>query len=112
MDPNSKEGRKAALQDKIEDLANMLGVQPIVLASAIAGVVKPIIPDASSSSIVSEAKETGSVLSAFTEGLTAATTVEPTATPTPTNGGGGAVAASATSVLQAAGFDDMGMDAD
>lgn len=99
------------LQQKIEDLSVLLGVEPVVLASAIAGVVKPKIPAASSSSILSAAKSSGSVLSVFVEGMNQPPPVAPTATPTETSTEGG-MAASILSAVKGAGFDDMGMEVD
>ncbi|KIM31236.1 hypothetical protein M408DRAFT_64809 [Serendipita vermifera MAFF 305830] len=99
------------LQRKIEDLASLLGVQPIALASAIAGIVKPNMPAASASSISSQAKSSDSVLSAFTEGLKDAP-ADATATPTATETSEGGMAASIISAVKGAGFDDMGMDVD
>jgi hypothetical protein len=95
------------LQEKIEDLSVLLGVEPVVLASAIARVVKPNILAASSS----EAKSSGSVLSTFAEGLNEPASVAPTAAPTEATSEGG-VAASILSAVKGAGFDDMGMDTD
>jgi hypothetical protein len=100
------------LQQKIEDLSALLGVEPVVLASAIAGVVKPKIPAASSSSISSAARSSGSsVLSAFAEGLNQPPPVAPTAVPTETTTEGGMVA-SILSAVKEAGFDDMGIETD
>jgi len=90
----TKLNRRAELQQRIEELSGMLGLEPVVLASAIANLVKPNIPEESYSSILKqEAKSSpDSILSAFTEGLTAPITPKPTATPTATatsaSGGG------------------------
>jgi hypothetical protein len=99
------------LQQKIEDLSALLGVEPVVLASAIAGVVKSKIPAASSSSISSAAKSSGSVLSAFAEGMNQPSPAAPTSVPTETTTEGG-MAASILSAVKGAGFDDLGMEAD
>ncbi|PVF99389.1 hypothetical protein CPB86DRAFT_813973 [Serendipita vermifera] len=110
--PTSKSTRET-VQDKIEDLAAMLGIEPIDLAKAVAGVVKSRIPEESSASIVSEAKASDTILAAFTEGLTQPVDISITATATEgTTTSTGGVAASIVSAVKAAGFDDMGMDAD
>lgn len=118
----TKLDRRAELQSKIEDLAAMVGIQPVALASAIAQIVRPDIPEESSSSIIEEAssiekeeRTTNPVLSAFTEGLTIPATPQPTAMPTSTETGAsnrGGMAATILSAVKAAGFDDMGMDAE
>ena len=100
------------LQQKIQELSVLLGVEPVLLASAIAGVVKPHMPAASESSIASQATSSDKVLSAFADGMSDApgdATAAPTATETTTEGG---VAASIMSAVKGAGFDDMGMDLD
>ena len=111
-------GVRQTVQQKIEDLADMLGLEPVLLASAIAGVVKEHIPAASSSSIVRQAKQSGgeSVISALSEGLEATGTGD--ATPTATEGmvstasSVAGVAASVASMVMNAGFDDMGIELD
>lgn len=101
-----------ALQQKIEDLSALLGVEPVLLASAIAGVVKPHMPAESSSSISSQAKASDSVLSAFADGMKSAPSGDATAAPTATVTSEGGMAASILSAVKGAGFDDMGMDTD
>ncbi|KAG8844262.1 hypothetical protein FRB91_002734 [Serendipita sp. 411] len=102
---------RVTVQEKIEELADMLGVQPVVLASAVANVIQPHIPAESASSLISEAngaKGTESVLSALKEGMESPSTV--VTEPTETSIGG--VAASVFSMVQKAGFDDMGIELD
>ncbi|KAG8837244.1 hypothetical protein FRC20_006793, partial [Serendipita sp. 405] len=102
---------RVTVQEKIEELADMLGVQPVVLASAVANVIQPHIPSESASSLISEAngaKGTESVLSALKEGMESPSTV--VTEPTETSIGG--VAASVFSMVQKAGFDDMGIELD
>jgi len=112
--PSAKQNIRDNLQQKIEDLSVMLGVEPVVLASAIAGVIKSRMPAASSSSIVNQAKASGSVLSAFADGMNEASSVPvPTTTSQLTDATTeGGVAASVLSAVKNAGFDDMGMDMD
>jgi hypothetical protein len=92
----------------------MLGIQPVDLARAIAGVVNVQIPKESSASIASEAKSNDPVLSAFTEGLNnpQEVPVTPTLTEASATSSTGGMAASIVSAVKHAGFDDMGMDAD
>lgn len=93
------------LDENIRELAEMLGVQPLALASAIAGVVKPQIPVQSSQSIASEAKASGDILSAFAEGMESGITATATST-------GGGVVSSIASIVQAVGFDDQAVEVD
>lgn len=112
--PNSGDDVRNRLERNIEELSNMLGVEPVVLASAIAGVVKPKMPVESSESIASDAKASGSILSAFAEGMEGASaTASTTATPEGTvTSSGGSVISSIASVVQAVGFDDQGVEID
>lgn len=106
---NSDAEMRNKLEQNIQELSQMLGIQPVVLASAIAGVVKPQIPVESSQSIASEAKASGDILSAFAEGMESGVTTPPQGTPT---SDGGSVMSSIASVVQAVGFDDQGVGLD
>jgi hypothetical protein len=95
---------------EIAELAALLGVPAVPLASAVAEAIKPYIPEASSSSLSDAVKETNSILSAFvggmeTSSITSAEGSEATSVLFP-----GAVTEAAKSVLAAVGFDDGGVD--
>jgi hypothetical protein len=103
-------GGNANVEAKIAELAALLGVPAVPLASAVAEAIKPYIPEASSSSLSDAVKETNSILSAFvggmeTSSITSAEGSEATSVLFP-----GAVTEAAKSVLAAVGFDDGGVD--
>ena len=102
-------GSSANVEAKIAELAGLLGIPAVPLASAVAEAIKPYIPEASSSSLSAAVKETNSILSAFMEGMenspiTSTKGSEATSVLAP------GVAGAVKSVLAAIGFDDGEVD--